>query len=216
MAIKSGDERAVRTRACILAAAERVFAEKGLAGARVDEIAEMAAVNKRMLYAHFGGKEALYKAALEQAYLRLGECEEIVTRRGDEIGAAESIRAIVSAYFAFLSENDSYVRMVMWENLHRAKYFDEKGLGGVRDPMRRAMGELLRRGKGEGIFRADASEEQLLMTLFSTTFNYFSNIHTMSRVMKRDLAAPEAMGARIDAISDMILRDIAVKNDESD
>jgi AcrR family transcriptional regulator len=78
-----GDERAARTRARILDAAEKVFAEKGLAGARVDEIADRAAINKRMLYAHFGGKEALYKAALERVYLRLGACEEVVIRRGD-------------------------------------------------------------------------------------------------------------------------------------
>ena len=47
--------------------------------------------------------------------------------------------------------------------------------------MRRTMRELLQKGKAQGIFRQDAEEEQVLTTLFACTFNYFSNIHTMSQ-----------------------------------
>ena len=56
-----------RTRAAILAAATREFAEKGLGGARVDSIALRAGTNKRMLYHYFGDKEALYLVVLENA-----------------------------------------------------------------------------------------------------------------------------------------------------
>lgn len=207
------DDRAEKTRARILEAAEEIFAEKGLAGARVDEIALRATANKRMLYAYFGAKEELYKAVLERVYLRLGECEEFLTLGSGEMDAVEAIRRIIPAYFSFLSQNQTYIRMVMWENLNRARYFDEKGLGGVRDPMRRAMRELLARGKERGAFRADADEKQVLMTLFAVTFNYFSNIHTMSRVMKEDLSSPEAMRARVEAVTSLILSDILVKSD---
>ena len=53
---------AERTQQAILAAAEDEFADKGLAGARVDTIAEQSGVNKRMLYYYFGSKEGLYIA----------------------------------------------------------------------------------------------------------------------------------------------------------
>ena len=49
----------------ILAAAERIFAARGLAGARTDEIAQAARVNKAMLYYYFGSKERLYRAVFE-------------------------------------------------------------------------------------------------------------------------------------------------------
>ena len=52
---------AERTRQALLAAAEIEFSTKGLAGARVDVIAEQAAANKRMLYYYFGSKEELYR-----------------------------------------------------------------------------------------------------------------------------------------------------------
>lgn len=59
-----GAVEAGRGREAILAAATRVFARKGFGGARVDEIALLAGVNKAMLYYHVGGKEELYAAVV--------------------------------------------------------------------------------------------------------------------------------------------------------
>jgi TetR/AcrR family transcriptional regulator len=56
------------TRQKLLAAARREFAASGLAGARVDEIAARAGVNKQLVYHYFGDKDALYLAVLEWVY----------------------------------------------------------------------------------------------------------------------------------------------------
>ncbi len=56
------------TRRKLLAAARREFADHGLAGARVDEIAARAGVNKQLVYHYFGDKDALYLAVLEWVY----------------------------------------------------------------------------------------------------------------------------------------------------
>ena len=53
-----------QTRADILAAARAEFARLGLAGARVDTIAEASGANKRMIYHYFGGKEQLFEAVI--------------------------------------------------------------------------------------------------------------------------------------------------------
>jgi TetR/AcrR family transcriptional regulator len=65
LANKIQTERADATRARILEAAINEFSENGLAGARTEQIAEAAGVNKALLYYYFQGKEALYAAALE-------------------------------------------------------------------------------------------------------------------------------------------------------
>jgi AcrR family transcriptional regulator len=57
------------TKARILEAAKAEFARLGLGGARVDEIADKARANKRMIYHYFGSKEDLFTAVLEEAYL---------------------------------------------------------------------------------------------------------------------------------------------------
>lgn len=67
---------AQETRENILEIAYAEFAEKGLAGARIDEIAEKTATSKRMIYYHFGGKEGLYEAVLERAYERIRAQEQ--------------------------------------------------------------------------------------------------------------------------------------------
>jgi TetR/AcrR family transcriptional regulator len=64
-AIPARTERADQSRARILEAAVRQFSEYGLAGARTEQIAEAAGVNKALLYYYFKGKEDLYAAALE-------------------------------------------------------------------------------------------------------------------------------------------------------
>ena len=56
------------TRKKLLTAARREFAASGLAGARVDEIAARAGVNKQLVYHYFGDKDALYLAVLEWVY----------------------------------------------------------------------------------------------------------------------------------------------------
>src|ERR1700756_5955818 len=48
----------------ILDAARRVFLERGLAGASIDEIAELACAGKPTIYARFPGKEALFTAVV--------------------------------------------------------------------------------------------------------------------------------------------------------
>lgn len=55
-----------RTRQALLDAALAEFADKGLAGARVSEIAARAGVNKQLISYHFDGKEGLYKALAER------------------------------------------------------------------------------------------------------------------------------------------------------
>lgn len=64
-----------RTRAAILEAATKEFAENGMGGARVDAIAERAGTNKRMLYHYFGDKEQLYLRVLEEAYVGIRTAE---------------------------------------------------------------------------------------------------------------------------------------------
>ena len=66
---------AARSSAAILAAATREFTEKGFGGARINDIAARASINKRMLYHYFGGKEALYIAVLESTYVGIRSAE---------------------------------------------------------------------------------------------------------------------------------------------
>src|SRR5579862_9068215 len=73
-------DRSAETRARILEAALREFSSLGLAGARMDQIAAAAGVNKALLYYHFDSKENLYVAALEMIAMRVRDQSMAVFR----------------------------------------------------------------------------------------------------------------------------------------
>ncbi len=142
--------RSDKTRAAILAAAEHVFAEAGLAGARTDAIAAAARVNKALLYYYFQSKEQLYEAVVENHFQEFNRAVLGV------LTAPGSPRAILLRYvdlhFDFVSVRYRQARLFHQlmttggQPMHRLvrKYFA---------PRSRALHQLLARGMREGDFR---------------------------------------------------------------
>ena len=191
------------TRQKILAAAETEFAEVGLYGARVDSIAERAGVNKRMIYAHFGNKEQLYVTVLTMVYNRMAEAEEILLE--SELPVTDMVRRIIAMYFDFLAATPTFVRMLMWENLNQAKYIRASGAALSKGRSLKMLSDTLTLGIRQGIFRTDLDIESALLSINMICFSYFSNIHTMSHLLQRDLTAADAAARYADYVSTMVL-----------
>ncbi len=197
--------RAEQTKNRILEAAELAFAEKGLHGARVDEIAARATVNKRMIYAHFQSKEGLYIAVLERVYARLSAWEVPFLERADT-DAENAIRALIQSYFAFLCENPTFVQIVMWENLNKAAYLRQSAVGEIKAHSFRVLRKYLQTGAKNGVFRADIDVEETLLSLNLLCFSYFSNIHTFTQLTQTDLAARAQIDRRSVHVADLLLK----------
>lgn len=188
-------------------AAKHQFSQKGLYGARIDEIAAEAQINKRMLYEYFGNKETLYTYVLETVYQDLNQEENLIFSENDDY--EEALRSIVSTYFHFLNTHPEFVRMLMWENLENGSHLKLDAFGGIRDIMVTSISNLLQKGKEIGRIRPDVDEKQVILTLISCSFNYFSNIFTLSRVLHMDLNLPENMDLRVANVTDMVLQYIS-------
>jgi AcrR family transcriptional regulator len=97
----------------ILDAASAAFAELGFAGARVDEIAARAGVNKAMLYYHVGDKRALYAAVL------LRNFDRVEAAIGEGLGVTGSARrrleAVILALTAMVRAYPDHPRIVLRE-----------------------------------------------------------------------------------------------------
>ena len=98
-----------RTRATILSAAEKIFAEAGLAGARTDAIAAAAGVNKAMLYYYFKSKDGLYRAVLEANVEEFHRGAEAVLASGKSAGAI--LLDYVGHHFSFIGARPYYARL---------------------------------------------------------------------------------------------------------
>ena len=80
----------------MVAAAERLFSERGYHGVSMDEIAAASGISKPMLYEYFGSKEKLFLACVERARGRLFEEIARAVRGRDELraGAARRRRGV--------------------------------------------------------------------------------------------------------------------------
>ncbi len=99
-----------RTREKFLDAALAEFVEHGLAGGRVDRIAQRAGANKQAIYAYFGSKEGLFDAVLNS---RLGLLVEAVPITPDDL-PGYSLRL-----YDYLCAHPEYSRLNMWKRLER-------------------------------------------------------------------------------------------------
>jgi len=191
------------TKLRILEAAEIEFSEKGIFGARVDEIALKAGINKRMLYEYFGNKEELYKTVLYNVYKRIADIDEkILSTEKDSI---ESFKEIIVVYYEFLAMNPTFVRMIMWENLNNGKYIEEFGAMNIKDPAVKAIKNIIYEGKKKGVFKEEIDEQQVVLSLITFSFSYFSNIHTLSLLLKIDMISKENIKKRTEHVSEIIL-----------
>ena len=98
-------------RALIVEAAGRLFAERGFAATRLDDIAAAAGVTKPILYRHFESKEALYLALLERHRDDLASFAAMAPAEG---APGERIRALLEIWLAYV-ETHSYA----WRMLFR-------------------------------------------------------------------------------------------------
>ena len=197
-------EKTELTKQKILSAAEGEFSEKGMFGARIDEIAAAAGVNKRMIYEHFGNKEELYRIVLHGVYSRLAEYEKRYYL--DDIPPDAAIRNIVHVSFSFLEQNPTFVRMLMWENLGGARYLETDGISKIKNPTIEYIRNQIRRGKEMGIFASDIDEEQMVISLLNFEFSYFSNMHTLSGILHTDLSDTVEISKRTAFVSDMFIK----------
>lgn len=197
-------DEAEDTRENILEVATIEFADKGLSGARIDEIAEKTNSSKRMIYYYFGGKDELYRAVLERAYEGIRKRE--IERNFEAMPADEALRAHVEHTFDYHAEHPEFVRLVMSENMQRAEHLAH--VEGMRDRNVRvlaSMEEILAKGEATGLFRKQIDPLDLHMTISALCFYNVSNRYTVSTIFGEDVGTPERMARRRQSVVETIL-----------
>jgi len=181
---------AVRTKREILEVATREFAERGYAGARVDEIAAQTRTTKRMIYYYFGGKEQLYVAVLEAAYSRIRSAER--EAEVDHLEPPAAIRRLAELTFDHHEANPDFIRLVSIENVHRAEHVGKfSSFTHLNSPAIELIGRILERGRAEGLFRRDVDAIDVHMLISSFCVFRVANRHTFGTIFDRDLLDPD-------------------------
>jgi TetR/AcrR family transcriptional regulator len=134
----------------ILAAAAAEFSARGFAGARVDRIARRARVNKAMIYYHFKGKEALYRALLRHVFARAADrLNAVASGPGSPV---EKLDRLIAAIAAFVDEHAFFPAIMLREIAEGAAHLDAETVR-VLAALPAAVARIVQEGAAAGVFR---------------------------------------------------------------
>lgn len=179
----------------ILAVARAEFAQNGLSGARVDEIAAKTATSKRMIYYYFGDKEGLYCAVLETMYEGIRSFE-----RNLDLGTLppdEAMARLTEATFDYHVGNHDFVRMVMVENVHHARHLKaSRRIADLNSSVVDVTRGIYERGIAAGLFRPGLEPLDVSLTISALSIYNVSHRATVGQVFGYDMCTPEALARR--------------------
>jgi TetR/AcrR family transcriptional regulator len=112
------------TERTIFDAALAVFAREGKRGARMQEIADAADINKAMLHYYFSDKETLYEKVFDFTMQRFMASFSTALKEAPTF--EETLRIFINGYVEFVRDNEAAMRLMVQENLAEGTLFAEK------------------------------------------------------------------------------------------
>lgn len=174
----------------ILAAALKTFAEFGMQGARLEQIAEQAATTKRMVVYHFTSKENLYIDVLERVYQQIRQHETGLNLSA--LPPEQAMTRLVEESFDYHSSHPDFIRLVCSENLLRGRYISQSArIQALNKSALDVLDDILSRGRAAGLFRDDTETIDVHRLLSSICVHHVSNHYTFSTLFIRDKSDAE-------------------------
>lgn len=181
-------------KAAILTAARAEFSAKGLTGARVNEIAARAGVNKQLIYYYFGSKEDLYRTALEVVYTEI-RTQERSLNLGD-MKPEEAMATLIGFSFDYLARHPDFIGLLNHENAQGAQHVrNSSAIRDTNSPLIELIAKALARGIRAKVFRRGIDPVELYISVAGMSYFFFSNRLTLASIFGRDLQSTEAVAA---------------------
>lgn len=176
-AIAQDEAQSLKTR--IFTAAIAVFAEHGLAGARMEQIASEAQTTKRMVVYYFKTKELLYQAVLQYVYSRIRETEQQLGL--ENLPPVEALVQLVKWSVRYHVEHADFMRIICMENMQRGKWLLASGdLKRLNKSALSLLEQILHRGQELGIFQPALEARDVHRLISSFSFYQVSNFYSFN------------------------------------
>jgi AcrR family transcriptional regulator len=205
------------SREAILAAAEKMFINKGFDGATLGEIAKSAGVHQSLIHHYFGAKLELYLEVMRRYLVNFGT--GIRDYLPEVRGGQDFFREGVRAYFRFLEENPDSVRMGSWFNLFFQKnplLFRDQSVGSpgedqaqgyiyeLIDGLSASLADLQRDGR----VRGDIDPALILSTVFCLVEHWHEAKHRLLRRLRPDQRILATDEAYLEAVLKVVMEGI--------
>jgi TetR/AcrR family transcriptional regulator len=167
----------------ILAEARGEFARRGFSAARLQDIAERAGLSHPTLLYHFGSKERLYEAVIEQAVHDWAQ----TTRRAISTGLRgfDQVAALLEAGFEFFAGHHDLVVIVQREAIDGGGRLEQAIADHMRPFLEDAIAFLEREMRAGRLRRQDPAE--LLELCYSALLTHFSVARFRARLFGEQL-----------------------------
>lgn len=160
-----------------------LFAEFGLNGARMEQIAEKAGTTKRMVVYHFKSKEQLYVQVLEYVYTQIRSAERRLNLADQP--PVEAMVQLVEWTFDYHTSHPDFIRIICMENMQRGRFVKESTY--LREVNRSALvllEEILSRGQAMQLFSKTVNVKDIHRLISSFSFYHVANSYTFSNLFE--------------------------------
>ena len=117
-------ERALKSRRKILDSARSAFARRGFDGTNIREIAESVGLTHTLIRYHFGNKDDLWKAVVDDMFDRLSDAMSIEQLGEIDLGTQAGLRFWLRRYVKYCAENPDHARMMIHESMANSPRLD--------------------------------------------------------------------------------------------
>lgn len=173
----------------IVAAAQKVYFEKGLQLATVDEIAEAAELSKGTIYLYYKSKEDLYLAVLTKGMQMLQDMFVGVLQ--SEKDTLKALLGLIQTYVKFFRQHRDYFRMFQFlqtPQFHRQVSDEMKEVGSAVNlkTWNIAIG-LIQRGIDEGLLASNVQAGEAAVILWLSSTAILTRIDTEAEIWKNKM-----------------------------
>ena len=196
-------QRATDTRERIVAAALAVFAECGFNGARTRDIAARAGVNQGLITYHFASKEALWKAAADRIFARLGDEFGRRLEALQDVEPVARLRAVARHFVRFAAAHPELHRFMVEEGKSdgpRLQWLVERYVR----PLYEASRDLIEAAQREGALPR-THPVHLHYILLGAATHLFVNAAEVRRLTGQDPMRKDVIEAHADAVISLLL-----------
>ena len=207
------EKAALATRASLLRAAIKIFAQYGLDGGSVDKISKAAKSHDRMIYYYFGNKEGLFVAVIEEIYKRFNVAESKL--KLDLLDPLRSLEKIVQFILRYYRDHPEFVTLLNIENLHKGKHIGKASFRVYSSTAIGVIDQVLTTGAQAGVFSKQLKARDLYMMIAALGYFYQSNRYTLSAFLGENLEAQSAFDQWENFVISTVLKTIAPDSSNS-
>jgi len=191
----------------ILIAARKIFARKGLAGARMQEIADSAGINKALLHYYYRSKDKLFEQVFEEAFKKLAR--PLAAFLADDSELFQKIRNICKLYNKVLIEYPFLPNFIINElNTDPTRILNLINVEGIMAGKENTIVQISKAVE-DGVIR-EIDPRELILNIISLSIFPFVSKPIASEILYKNADLDQVLSTRAEQVADFVIQSIKI------